>query len=290
LQALDIDEKAVAMKGIVVRLPWILLPLLFIAGAGACERLGAKVEAQQVEEYSLDPTPLEAAGKSGIPPPVLVMRQLDPWKMVIGSDSPAFALYADGTVIFREGERYKSVRLTATEQQDLIGSLGIEDLSALKGHYQTTATSDQTQSYIFVYSGTDPFYISTYGSLSSSETRSTLPDEIVHAYDRLDSFSHPNARDWLPASIEVMIWPYEYAPGQSIVWPSDWPGLDSPTTVQRGEHAFSLYVPSVQLGRLTAFLGTRRPKGAVEIGGKKWAASTRFPFPHEQLWMAPETR
>jgi hypothetical protein len=278
------------MKGLASRLSQAFLPLILMAGVGACEKPDAKVEVRHAEEYDLDPRAVASARKSGSAPPVLVLLQPNIWNMVIGSDAPAFAMYADGRVIFREGDRYKSVQLAAVEQQELMRSLNIQDLSSLKGYYQASDRHHQTQTFLFVFSGTSPFYLSTYGSLTDSKTRSKLPDQVVAVYDRLLSFRHPRARHWLPNSVEVMIWPYEDAPDPSIVWPDDWPGLDSPTSIQRGKDKFSLYLPSGQLGRLEAFFATRHPKGAVEIGGKKWAASTRFPFPHERLWMAPETR
>lgn len=85
-----------------------------------------------------------------------------------------------------------------------------------------------------------------------------------------------------------MIWPYEYAPDRSIDWPADWPGLTSEHSVRRG-NAYSIFVPAADLERLIAFLGTRRERGAVQIGGRKWAASIRLPIPMERMWMQPRT-
>lgn len=67
---------------------------------------------------------------------------------------------------------------------------------------------------------------------------------------------------------------------------SRWPDLSSPTTRKRGE-SYSIFVPSSELSNLRPFLATGMEGGAVEIGGKKWSASIRMPFPHEELWMAP---
>lgn len=272
----------------------MMLPLLIFAIAGAYE-LGAEapastIRAEHAASHTLDTGPIAAARESAIAAPELVLLQTNPWNMVIGSDSPAFALYADNTVIFRHGNGYKSVQLEKDERDELVRTLNLTSLSSLKGHYEAAIRTDQTKSYLFVFSGSQPFYLSTYGQLRQPEIRSRLPEEIVAAFDRLLSFDHSSAKEWLPPSIEVMIWPYEYAPGASITWPSDWPGLDSPTTVRRGDEDFSLFLTSDQLERLTTFLATRHPKGAVEIGGKKWAVSTRYPFPHERLWMAPKSQ
>lgn len=36
--------------------------------------------------------------------------------------------------------------------------------------------------------------------------------------------------------------------------------------------------------QLGEFLMSRKPKGAVEIGDKKWAVSVRYTFPSEPTW------
>jgi len=42
---------------------------------------------------------------------------------------------------------------------------------------------------------------------------------------------------------------------------------------------------STNYDEITAFLGTRRKKGAALINGQKMSASIRFPFPNEKIWM-----
>ena len=111
-----------------------------------------------------------------------------------------------------------------------------------------------------------------------------MPPSVTSAYEKLVKFDHPAATNWLPVKIELMIWPYEYAPEASIIWPKDWPGLDSQDTIKRGD-GFSIYLPATEYSRLIEFLKRRNEKGAVLIGGKKWAADVRFPFPREAEWM-----
>ena len=147
--------------------------------------------------------------------------------------------------------------------------------------------TDQPSQDLLIYQGKEPVFISVYGSLKDSAVRSKLPNEVVAAYDTLKGFHHPRSRSWLPENVEVMLWPYEYAPDPSIKWPKEWPGLNDPRTIRRGDDSFSVYLPSTSLAQLRAFLKRRSDKGAVEIDGRKWSASIRFPFPQEQLWMAP---
>jgi hypothetical protein len=37
--------------------------------------------------------------------PLVLLTEYNPWAMAIGSDTPTFALYADGTVIYWQGDR-----------------------------------------------------------------------------------------------------------------------------------------------------------------------------------------
>ena len=214
--------------------------------------------------------------------PLVVFLKTEPWAMVIGADSPRFALYSDGLVIYLRGNEYRSVRLTAPERDALLAELDVERLACFIGRYGNDAVSDQPYNNLFIGRGGPLSVISVYGTVRVPST----PAPVIAADERVAAFDHPGARPWLPERIEVMIWPYEYAPERSIVWPSDWPGLDSEYAVRRGD-GYSIFVPAADLPRLNEFLRSRRERGAVEIGGRKWAADLRLPFPMERMWMRP---
>lgn len=237
----------------------------------------------------LFPLPVSAR-MPGEPRPLLVLLEMDPWRMVIGSDSPRFALYDDGEVIYRTADGYKSVKLNATERAALILHLNVPGIITHAKYYKADHATDQPLTSLFVFGGEKQVVARVYGRLDparggSSEVRAKVPAEILGAYDKLTNFAHPWAKAWLPAQIEVMIWPYEYAPEASIEWPKGWPGPDHPTTVKRDEDSYSLFLPASEYPALVRFLGTQNQKGAVRIDGKKWAAGTRFPFPGESSWM-----
>ncbi|RSY85481.1 hypothetical protein DAH66_10455 [Sphingomonas koreensis] len=232
------------------------------------------------------PMALAAARKSGQAAPVIVLLTSDPWLMAIGSDSPSFALYEDGTVIYATKSGFKSAKLAGAELEAMRRAYADPELAALSGAYEADLATDQPDNDLLVYGAERPFFISVYGSFTRVGQR--LPGAIWSAYARLRAFDPPNAVDWLPEKIEVMIWPYEYAPEESIKWPQEWPGLDDPATRKRRD-AYSIFLPSSELDKLNVFLAARKQKGAVEIGGKKWAVSFRMPFAHENLWMGPRT-
>lgn len=219
------------------------------------------------------------------PMPEVVLIERDPWKQVMGSDSPRFALYEDGRVIYREGEKYRSVKLSAAELHSFRKSLATAHNSTRSGGYDVALATDQPDNSLLLYRG-DPVYLNVYGSLDDEQVVARLPRSVREAYDTVRTFSHTSSEPWMPEKIEVMVQPYEYAPGPSIRWNEDWPGFSHPTTVQRGD-SYSLFLPSTERKNLQQFLATRNEKGAIEINGRKWAASTRTPFPSEELWMAP---
>ncbi|MET1112304.1 MAG: hypothetical protein ABWX67_12325 [Allosphingosinicella sp.] len=273
-----------AMKGSVRAIG--LVALIAFGGCGLLAPNRLKGDLTQVAHLNCPPA-LAAARKSEVPAPLVVLLESNPWAMVIGSDSPAFALYEDGRAIFRTESGYQSARLDPGELNRFLDSLKVGSLARSAGGYTATEWTDQPHTKLLLYVGKQPVFIAVYGSFEDKEVRAKLPPEIVEVRDKLRSFKDARSSQWLPESIEVMIWPYDYASEPSIIWPKRWPGLDAPTTRERGEGSFSLYVPSAEFGPLKAFLGRQSEKGAVEIGGKKWAASHRFPFAHEQLWMAP---
>lgn len=218
--------------------------------------------------------------------PIIVMLGSNPWAAVIGSDSPSLALYDDGLLIFRARAGYRSARLSPQEVEALKARVGFGPLTCAVGDYSLTDFTDQPMSYVFLGRGGSLSRIAVYGRIDSPLGKQKLPDAILAAYDTLKLFDRPDAAPWLPDRIEVMLWPYEYAPEASIIWPAKWPTTLSSDTLKRGT-AYSVYVPSKDYAELVAFLKGRNQKGAVEVDGKKWAASIRFPFPHEVRWMRP---
>lgn len=218
--------------------------------------------------------------------PLLVLVEYDPWAMVIGSDTPKLALYDDGVVIYRNAAGHYAARLGPDELETFRASLRPEALRRLAGSYTVSDATDQPTTDLLLRTGSTYAHVSVYGALGSAEARSAIPSEILDAYERVTAFERRDAVPWLPEAVEVMIWPYEYAPDESIIWPTDWPGINHADTRQRGD-SYSLYIPASDYPRLRDFLRTRRERGAVLIDGKKWIVQVRLPFPKEDRWMGP---
>lgn len=219
------------------------------------------------------------------PFPEIVLLERDPWVEVLGSESPRFALYSDGQVIYRTEGGFRSVRLSEAEVRSIKNSLWAANSPTYSGQYQVAEATDQPDSSLLIY-GNPSVFLSVYGSLDDEQVTSRLPLPVAKAFDTVRTFESARSEPWMPAQIEVMIWPYEYAPEASIQWNEQWPDLSAPSTIKRGE-SYSLFLPSNEFAALKSFLAGRKPKGAVEINSHKWSASYRIPFPKERLWMAP---
>jgi len=217
--------------------------------------------------------------------PILSLYERNPWLMVVGSDSPTFVLYDDGTVIYwEETERgaglYKTAHLNPEEVEARFLSK-VSGLAHLEESYSLSAWTDQPTQELRIAMSDQSRVIHVYGNLrENDEVRSQAPRALLSFYDFLVGYRSDKAAVWEPTHLEVMIWPYAYAPDESIVWPREWPDIHSESTVQRGD-AYSLFLPIELKEPFLELMRSRKEKGAVLINGKKWALSARRPFPHE---------
>lgn len=228
------------------------------------------------------------------PQPLVVLIEFDPWRMVIGSDSPTFALYDDGLVIYRretdEGEiDYVSVQLDEEELAALIEDLDIgDDFFALDDYYDIFLATDQPTSYLFAWNEEgETKAVGVYGAIRvMPEVREQVPEAFLSVFDKVIAFDHEDADAWLPEQIELIVWPYESS-AEPLKWPAGWPGLKAPTTVER-EMVYSIYLDASHYDELLALFDDLRAGEAdgVLIDGRKWSISYRFPFPAEETWNA----
>jgi hypothetical protein len=231
------------------------------------------------------------------PIPVAVLIETNPWAMVIGADTPRVAVYDDGEVIFvkEQNQRPQYYQLTLdapslkTMRAQLSALLSVHDL---KHSYELVRATDQPEAKFYVSDRKRELVTSVYGlssttgnsaSVPSDAKNASVPRELLDFYQWLVGLDSSQRKVWTPKFVEVMLWDYSYAPQQSIKWPRDWPSLDSDRTVKRGE-AYSIFLDGRLQPQLAGFLATRSEKGAVEIGGKKMAASYRYTFPGEPTW------
>jgi hypothetical protein len=263
-------------KSTVAAISLMVLSLLFVGAALPPSSPQASIRTTFV--LTLTPTP--SAMPEGAQP-ILVWITFDPWAMVIGGDSPRFALYDDGTVIYRTDEGYFSAQLSEDELDDFMDSLPLADFVDLDDGYDIAPMTDQPSHTLLVWQDGEMQSTGVYGDvLEMQEVRDATPQPILDIVDRLAAFEDENAEPWLPEYIEIMIWPYDTSEGAP--WPADWPDLDDLTTVERHEDNYSLYLDADEFEEFQALMDDY--SGAARIDGRTWSVSYRYPFPHESEW------
>ncbi len=221
---------------------------------------------------------------------VVLLYEYNPWAMVVGSDSPAFALYDDGLLIFTRANQqgkpeYASLTLSEKELTEFLAALPVKQFNELRHEYELDLRTDQPTTVLSVGDRTGLKSVRVYGNLQ----RSTKPDDppaFMEIYRKLKSFADARAARWMPEKVELMIWPYESA-SEPLAWPKSWPDTAHPTTKKRGASKdsinYSLYLTEPQYESLLKRI-ERESADALLINRRKWAFSFRFPFPNEDSW------
>ena len=219
--------------------------------------------------------------------PVVVLIERDPWLMVVHSDSPTIVLYDDGQAIFRSSHAdesgYMAVQLKPEQVKAMTSQIESREFIQLGKSYVTSEWTDQPTNELATWANGTRKQVSVYGNLrTSKEARSKVPSAFLSVFDTLIGFEPP-AHSWAPEVVQVLIWPYDYAPGEVHPWPADWPAYEA-SQPRGGEGLRLLTLPGTELRKLQQFIGALGEKDSVGLGGHKWAISYRIPLPEEQLW------
>jgi hypothetical protein len=227
------------------------------------------------------------------PRPLIVWLENDPWRMVIGSDSPTFALYEEGQLIYlKEDETgepgYFFVTLTETEKSQFLEMLAIDpQFFTLERYYEATEWTDQPNHTLLVSDHGPLKRVDVYGDVrGEAEVKQKTPRPFLELVEKLSRYDHPQATLWLPKEVEIMVWPYNSS--EALPWPADWPDLEHPTTWYRGNDSYSLYLAWPQFEQFREMIEQESPS-ALLINDKTWTYGYRYPFLNEHLWL-PKAR
>lgn len=233
--------------------------------------------------------------------PLVVWMEDDPWHTVYGFDSPAFAVYDSGLVIFREdiirleeGRPYYSFGWFLLDEDtlnDFREALPVDDFWKLRDEYIMGLITNQPDNSLFVWQGDQLKEVKIYGNMRQPDKYETVDDmpplpvpalEIIHMLLALDT---SQAEPWEPAQVEALLWSAsgpEHFP-LPLNWPDDWPDLSDPAAVER-ERGYTIPLDRSAFD----YLNERLPDtgNCVEIDAQRWAVWFRFPFPEEDLWMS----
>lgn len=243
--------------------------------------------------------------------PLFAFVEYDPWSIVIGSDSPSFVIYSDRTVIFlqsyendRNRKKGKGFKFYSTKLNDSLFTvfersfLNRVEIEKFKNHYDLVQGYDYPTDVFNWFFEDKYIYTSIYGGYPYLYQDGLKGFEYLKNIAKvIKSFRPVIKEEWHPKEVEVMFWPYEYAPQKSIKWPDNWPDLNSTKSIKRSDasinnnttdnnkESYSVFIPYSEYNELIIFLKKKKKKGAVEINGKKMAVALRYPFQGEQKWI-----
>lgn len=221
---------------------------------------------------------------------VVLLYEYNPWRMVIGSDSPSFALYDDGLLIYtrtnHEGRpEYASLTLSEKELNEFLSSLPVKEFNELRHEYELDLRTDQPTTVLSIGDKTGFKTVHVYGNPQRS-IQASDPQAFMLIYQKLKSFADARAERWLPEKIELMLWPYDNA-GDPLPWPKSWPDTTHPTTKKKGTSKdsinYSIFLTEAQYESLLKRV-EQESADALLINNRNWAFSFRFPFPNEESW------
>ncbi len=233
------------------------------------------------------------------PSPVLVLIEFNKMLMRPGTDAPTFALYDDGRVIYRTKyaphaagtawekghSEFATVVLSNAERKALIReALGesLQPLLDLEPEYGDEVRGPWLGVHVWDDAERHSVTIRRYAE--------DIPETVLGVRKVLRAYKHPDAQPWLPEQLEVMFGDFSNAKDEPVAWPEAWPGLSDPTTKKFRDDDYWVHLDIGELDKLLAYfrgLNTRFGEVCqpIEIDGRLWGASLRFPFPREELWM-----
>lgn len=180
--------------------------------------------------------------------PLILLTEYNPWAMSVGSDTPTFALYTDGTTIYWEGDRrsgkYVVTHLSKSQVNELLAASHLDKATQFHDCYDLVNSTDEPTNVLTVKTSNGFKSIAVYGHVREHdpETQAAkLPVDLRTAFDYLFGFRSQNAKPWRPPFFEVTIWPFTYAKS-SIQWPTNFPNLTNSRTVKH-KQSYHLFLP-----------------------------------------------
>jgi hypothetical protein len=223
--------------------------------------------------------------------PQLVLFENGPWLTRIRGDAaaptidgetPIFALYDDGLVLYLERladlrVAYRQVRLSrAAVAEQVIDAALFEALFTQLERYYNAAEGQQarTVSTLFVHALPRTKRIRVDGNLRTSTIAFTrVPRALIALILRLADFRVPDAAPWMPQAVELTFTPVGAA--ASVL---DW------TLPTSADPRAPLVLTAAQYNTLRARVHGRA-NAAVRLAGRTWNFRVRFVIPGEELWL-----
>lgn len=229
--------------------------------------------------------------------PVVVLLRHSVWFSAV--NTPMFIAYDNGQVIYPDSTleglpvSYQTSSLDVAGTDSVLCELGIvkDRLLALRRAYDYAPEfTDQGTMFFFVRLADSLVRYSVRAGLGrDGQLRPEVPAPLRGIFQSLTHFEGKAPRHWLPDTLLVSAWGYDYASDVSALdWPPGWPDLLSSSTERYSDRfvdeVYVMHLPVTERSRLDSLLRAQESLRAIRINGRKWAVAYRMPFPQEQEW------
>ncbi|HVK69843.1 MAG TPA: hypothetical protein VM694_35535 [Polyangium sp.] len=220
--------------------------------------------------------------------PLVVLRERNPWLMVLGSDVPTIVVYEDGLVVYHKLVEKKAEALTvnvgAEAARKLVDELATAEFMGLPAQTSVTAATDQPTVGIALRQGSQWKYASVEGlrrdGKASAAATGEAPAVFVRAYQRLANFDAPGATPWEPETIEIMLWDFSHARKPPLPWPAGIPAPPAGVKAPK-EGVYHHHVPGRHEAATRAFLASLEQSQGVSVGGASASIGVRRVVPSD---------
>jgi len=235
------------------------------------------------------------------PVPLAVLIERSPWMVAVGSDTPFFALYDNGLVIYlhqsRDGEEvYVSEKLSSKQFKKLRNQLKpTKAFLNLKSEYVTVLGSNQPRTIFYLSDGTQSKLVTVYGPVWNRYTQrldkvegwrgpDNLPTILGRLCEKAKKYRHPKATVWVPNYFELMVHPNMFG-SLPRHWPKHWPGLADKLAWDHGDLT-SVFVPGADYEHVQNYAHEHSDVVPLRMGAS--ISTVRYVFPNEPMWLDHE--
>lgn len=231
------------------------------------------------------------------PQPLLTCIERNPWKTALGSDTPYFALYDDGQVIYlhrtREGQHvYVTTKISSDQLKALLKDFELtDDFYDLEDEYVVVLGTGQPKTVFYLSDGKRSKLVTVYGPVWDRYTHRLAdverwrgPDKLPPGLARLcvktREYRNDEATLWVPKYLEILVRRNVFGRLPSD-WPQRWPRIEDEMVWNHGDLT-SVFVSGVELEKAQDYAQQHAEVFRTGLGA--WVSTIRYVFPNEPSW------
>lgn len=222
----------------------------------------------------------QGLGPSPSDEPFLVLVQTNPWRSVIGSDSPALVLYSSGWALqATDSVPFLAGKVSSATLATLRAAVEAPSFSDLDSVYREGPYTDAPTIVLFVRHSDCPQVVSVYAAGTLDNPSGHVPAAFAGVMERLAKVSLVDPTPWRPARTEFLLEETGQT-GDPLTWPQGWP---APV---RYPGFYIAYLSPEQVRPLLSWLSSRSDRPIWLRDEQRFSPlGFHYIFPGEAQWM-----